>query len=429
MASVQSNVDWQSTKNTILERNRQMFNNSDMSDISFTCEGSDKTFYAHKYVLATSSAVFHAMFYGGLAVKDSILHLSDTNDESLEQFLRFLYTEKCTLTADNVVTTRYLAKKYIIPSLNEKCVNFLLENLNPENVLDILEQMIRFDEKELEKQCWEIIESSTGKVVASDSFNNISQTTLAKLLKRDILKIPEVELFQAVLKWIDFQCSRKNLKPTGENRRPIIGEAIYDFRFIGMSQAEFVQHVSKSGLLTSDELVPIYEKFLGFDSPALKWNLPNRKPGNIVRFSRFSKIAVEEVRETWRYGRTPDRLCFSVNEEAFLLGVRLFGDKGRSKYHVTFEVKEAKVTGTYISERNQDDIPGFDVMLNKPVILKQNEVVTLSATIEGPQSCGSKNGIQSITLQEISVTFSNSPPPHNGTQVNQGQFHKIILEI
>jgi hypothetical protein len=66
MASVQSNVDWQSTKNTILERNRQMFNNSDMSDISFNCEGSHRTFYAHKYVLGTSSAVFHAMFYGAL---------------------------------------------------------------------------------------------------------------------------------------------------------------------------------------------------------------------------------------------------------------------------------------------------------------------------------------------------------------------------
>ena len=232
MVSVQSNVDWQSTKNTILERNRQMFNNSDMSDISFTCEGSDKTFYAHKYVLATSSAVFHAMFYGGLAVKDSIVYFFNIDEESLEQFLRFLYTEECTLTSDNVVAIIYLAKKYIIPSLNEKCVNFLLENLNPENVLDVLEQATRFDEKKLEKRCWKIIESSTGRVVASDSFNNISQTTLAILLKRDKLKIPEVELFQAVLKWIDFQCSRKNLETTGENRRSIIGEQTMIFDFL-----------------------------------------------------------------------------------------------------------------------------------------------------------------------------------------------------
>jgi hypothetical protein len=404
-----------------------MFNNSDMSDISFTCEGSDKTFYAHKYVLGTGSAVFHAMFYGGLAVKDSIVHLSDAGEESLEQFLRFLYTEECTLTADNVVAIIYLAKKYIIPSLNEKCVNFLLENLNSENVLDVLMQAIRFDEKELEKRCWKIIQSRTGKVVASDSFNKISQTTLAKLLKRDKINIPEVELFQAVLKWIDFQCSRNNLGQTGENRRSIIGEAIYGFRFLSMSHAQFVEHVSKSGLLTAEEMIPIHGKFLGFDSPALKWKLPSRK--HIVRVSRFPRKP-SELRTPWNhYLKPPDRLRISVNKEVSLLGVRLFGDQNESKYQVTFEVKEIKVTGTYTTARNEDDVPGFDVMLNEPVILKQNEVVTVSATIKGPESPFGGHGLSSVTLEWVSVTFSDAPYPNNGNSTNSGQFHEIILDI
>jgi hypothetical protein len=429
MASVQSNVDWQSTKNTFLDRNRHMFNNSDMSDISFTCEGSDKTFYVHKYVLSTSSAVFNAMFYGGLAEKDSIIRLSDTNEESLEQFLRFLYTEECTLTADNVVAIMYLAKKYILPnSLGEKCVNFLLENLNPENVLDILEQATRFEEKELEKQCLKLIQSNTSEVVASDSFNDISQTTLAKLLNQEKLKIPEVELFQVVLKWIDFQCACKNLEPTSENRRSIIGEAIYDFRFFTMSQTEFDEHVSKSGLLTSDELVAIYERFTGIDSPALKWALlPNRRSGKIVRFSRFPANA-KELRK-WYNLNPPDRLSFSVNKEVSLLGVRLFGDEDGSEYQVSFDVKESKVTGTYLSERDQDDVPGFDVMLIEPVPLKQNELATLSATVKGPQSCHGENGLSSVTLEGVSVTFTDAPYPNNGNCVHSGQFHEIILEI
>jgi BTB/POZ domain-containing protein 3/6 len=323
MASVQSNMDWQSTKNTILERNRHMFNNSDMSDISFTCEGSDKTFYAHKYVLSTIRAVFHAMFYGGLAEKDSI----DTNEESLaEQFLRFLYTEECTLTGDSVVATMYLAKKYILPSLGEKCTNFLIENLNVENALDVLQQATGFEEKELEKECWKFIESHIRKVVVSDSFNNISQTTLAKLLMRDKLYIPEVELFQAVLKWIDFQCSCTNLEATAENQRSIIGKAIYGFRFFTMSHKQFLEHVSKSGLLTAEEIIPIYEKFLGINPPALKWKLPNRI-SNIVRFSRFPVIPgiIKKLYEWWEYNTTPDRLRFSANKEMSLLGVRLFG--------------------------------------------------------------------------------------------------------
>ena len=405
-----------------------MFNNSDMSDISFTCEGSDKTFYAHKYVLGTSSAVFHSMFYGGLAVKDSIVSLPDTNEESLEQFLRFLYTEECTLTAVNVVAIMYLATKYILPSLNEKCVNFLLENLNLENVLDVLPQATRFDEKELEKRCWECIETNISKIIASDNFNNISQATLASLLKRDNLKIAEVELFQAILKWIDIQCSHRGLEPTGKNRRSVVGEAIYDFRFFGMSHTEFAQHVSKSGLLTAEEMIPIHEKFLGIDSPALKWKLPNRKPGNIVRFSRFSKVGIDlDLGRSWGYtGGEPDRLCVSLNKEASLLGVRLFGKEG-SEYQVTFEVKEAKITEKYTSQNNQDGILGFDVMLEKPIILKQNELVTLSATINGPQSCYGKNGLSLVTHDGGSVTFSNAPFPNNSTTATQGQFHEIIL--
>ena len=120
MASVQSDIDWQSTKKTVLERNSHMFNNSDMSDISFTCKDSDQTFYAHKYVLATSSAVFKAMFYGDLAEKNSVVHLCDTDEKGLEEFLRFLYTDECNLTTENVVSVIYLSKKYIVPSLTEK---------------------------------------------------------------------------------------------------------------------------------------------------------------------------------------------------------------------------------------------------------------------------------------------------------------------
>ena len=117
MASVQHEIDWQSTKKSVSERNRHMFNNPDMSDISFTCEGSDKIFYAHKYVLGTSSVVFRAMFYGDLAEKNSVVHLSDTDENSFEEFLRFLYTDTCNLTIDNGMSLMYLGKKYLVSSL------------------------------------------------------------------------------------------------------------------------------------------------------------------------------------------------------------------------------------------------------------------------------------------------------------------------
>ena len=75
------------SKKTVLERNCHMFNNPLMSDIKFTCgESKRKYFYAHKYVLATSSPVFYAMFYGHLAEKNSVIHLEDAMKKALKSF-------------------------------------------------------------------------------------------------------------------------------------------------------------------------------------------------------------------------------------------------------------------------------------------------------------------------------------------------------
>ena len=91
--TLEDNYDWQSKKNTVLERNAHMLNNPCMSDITLTCADSSRVFYAHKYVIASSSAVLYAMFYGDLAVMDSNLYLPDTDEESLQEFLCFLYTD------------------------------------------------------------------------------------------------------------------------------------------------------------------------------------------------------------------------------------------------------------------------------------------------------------------------------------------------
>ena len=277
MATSQPEVDWQSTKTTVSERNRHMFNNSDMSDISFTCEGSDKIFHAHKYVLGTSSAVFHAMFYGDLAEKDSVVRLKDTDEESLEEFLTFLYTDRCNLTTDNAVSVMYLSKKYLVPSLTVKCVNILQRSIEGENATSILEHALQFDEKNLENSCWEFIKSNTKQVIASKDFNEISQTTLAGVLRLDCVNVSEVELFRAVLKWSDSQCSKNDMEPTNENKRSVIGDAIYHLRFLAMSQYEFTANVVASGLLTPEEMIPIYSKFSGVYSPDLKWKLSDKR--------------------------------------------------------------------------------------------------------------------------------------------------------
>ena len=125
-----------------------MFDNELMSDVSFTCGESRRIFHAHKYVLATSSAVFFAMFHGGLSLKQSPIHIPDAQEENFVEFLRFLYTDDCTIVnAENAIGVLYLAKKYLISSLAEKCCKILGASIRPGNVFVLLEQAMRFDAK------------------------------------------------------------------------------------------------------------------------------------------------------------------------------------------------------------------------------------------------------------------------------------------
>ena len=130
-----------------------MFKNTLLSDVSFVVvdeEAQDsEPIPAHKYVLAISSPVFFAMFYGEIAEKTNSIKIPDSDKESFLQFLSFLYTDKCSLTMESVSVVFYLAKKYMVPALIAHCIDFLIKNLTAQNVFSILPLALQFEEAQL----------------------------------------------------------------------------------------------------------------------------------------------------------------------------------------------------------------------------------------------------------------------------------------
>uniref|UniRef100_A0A8W7PJX9 BTB domain-containing protein n=1 Tax=Anopheles coluzzii TaxID=1518534 RepID=A0A8W7PJX9_ANOCL len=119
-----------------------MFNNDLMADIRFIV-GSDEqvqTIPAHKYVLATGSSVFYAMFYGGLAENKQEIKVPDVEPGAFLTLLKYLYCDEIQLEADNVLATLYVAKKYIVPHLARACVNYLETSLTAKNACLLLSQ-------------------------------------------------------------------------------------------------------------------------------------------------------------------------------------------------------------------------------------------------------------------------------------------------
>ena len=418
--------DWQSSKKTVLQRNEYMFDNELMSDVSFTCGESRRIFHAHKYVLATSSAVFFAMFYGEIPPKEFPIRIEDVQDESFKEFLRFLYTDDCKITAENAIGVLYLAKKYLISSLAEKCCEILEASIKPENVFVVLEQAIQFDEKELEEKSWDIVLTKTRECVNSETFCDIKLHTLNALLKKEWLPVTEVELFKAVLKWTDNECARQgiNVEEDKTARRRILGDSVYEIRFLAMSQEDFAIHVSPTEILTYKEIVCLFQKLYGLDVTDLKWKEHRTRSASVVSFRRFDPGNVKV--DVWNHNGAPDALTLTVNKAVLFHGVRLFGDTGRSQYEVNFKIKDKIVTGTYTSQQN-DGVWSYDVMLSNPIPLQANEEFTIIATIKGPKSCKGQNGKPSVKVDDIVVTFKRYSGRNNCTNNTQGQFFKIFL--
>jgi hypothetical protein len=399
-------------KQSYKEMRQYMFDNELMSDVSFTCGESSRIFHAHKYVLATSNAVFFAMFYGNLAEKESPICIPDAEEESFEEFLRFLYTDACKITAENAIVVMYLAKKYLVSSLAEKCCEILEASIKPDNAFAVLQQAVQFDEKELEEKCWNIVSEKTLECINSEAFCEIGSSTLNAFLKKETSSITEMELFKAILKWTDKECERQglNIEHDKTARRRILGDSVYEIPFLAMSQESFVKYVSPTGILTDTEIVSISQKLYGLDVAGLKWKEHShrkRQPCIRVSFSRFDIAITRKNLCNWNYSGDSDALTLVVNKAVIFHGVRLFGSDG-GRYEVKFTIKDKNVTGSYTSEQDSDHVPGYDVMLTNPIPLLPNEEITIIAKITGPRSYSGDSGKSSVTIDDIVVTFKDA---------------------
>lgn len=192
-----SDGNWQASKNNVRERNAAMFRNELMSDIVFVV-GSQQTSQlripAHKYVLATSSSVFYAMFYGSLADNKQEIEIPDIEPNAFLTMLRYLYCDEIRIEEESILSLLYCAKKYLLPQLSRLCVQYLESNLTHENACLLLSQSRLFDEGELVERCFEVIDAQAELALASDGFLDIDHDTLTQIASRETLHVKEVSL-------------------------------------------------------------------------------------------------------------------------------------------------------------------------------------------------------------------------------------------
>jgi len=367
--------------------------------------------------------------------KDSI-ELPDCGYESLLELFRFMYTDEANLSGSTVMQVLNLANKYMVPSLAEKCNEYLRDNLEASNVFCILPHAQKFEDKDLEDRCWEVIEKETEEAVTSDGFVTLERSLVESVVKRERLTVNELELFKAVDRWAAKESERQGKTPEGDVKRRILGEEILkEIRFPLISEQEFVSVVCDSYILSFQEVVDMMKHYNNVSSTPLPYKQTPRLAG-IRRCSRFKPIASSDVSGGWRYsGSCPDRIHFSVNKPVMLHGVQHFGSCG-GEYTVSTEVKNnsvgsilVKQSGIYLSEKaDTDSYYGFDVEFDPPISLVETKEYELVSLIKGPPSWHGEKGEKTVDSQGVQFTFRAPDGTNtNGTTDKRGQFPTFLI--
>ena len=301
-----ANDHWQTECSTVSERTKFIFNNELLSDVKFIVPASNesrKMIPAHKFVLAIGSPVFCAMFYGKMAESTVSIELPDCEYESLLELFRYLYSDAVNLTGSNVLHVLYLAKKYMVPSLVDKCCEYLGDNLEAANVFSILPHAKKFEDKDLEDRCWAVIEKQTEEAVSSEEFVTLEKSLVESLVKREVLNVKEIELFKAVDRWATKQLESQEVTPDGEAKRRIIGEeALKAIRFPLMSQVDFLSVVPDSRILTTDEIVDIMKHHNCILTTPLQFS-ENARTKTFLTCNRFESLQAPEKKvalQAWK---------------------------------------------------------------------------------------------------------------------------------
>lgn len=299
--------NWQATKATVKERLGFMFCNELMADVHFVVgkNGPRQRIPAHKFVLSIGSAVFDAMFNGGMATADAEIELPDVEPAAFLCLLRFFYSDEVKIGPDTVMASLYAAKKYAVPALERGCVEYLKKHLSSDNAFMLLMQARLFDEPQLAAMCLEMIDKTTSEALVADGFTDIDLETLCIVLERDTLGIKECKLFAAIARWAEAECGRQGIPVTPENQRQVLGRALYLIRFPLMTVEEFAVGAAQSGILTDREVV---ELFLYFTvTPKTRINF-----SDVLRCCLTGKEQVVsrfcEIENRWGYSGTSDRI-------------------------------------------------------------------------------------------------------------------------
>uniref|UniRef100_A0A914P8Z0 BTB domain-containing protein n=1 Tax=Panagrolaimus davidi TaxID=227884 RepID=A0A914P8Z0_9BILA len=189
----------------------KMFQSQDQEngffDVSFEVKG--KLIHAHKFMLASISEVLKRMvsdtWNNGEPIKIEAYSFKD-----FSEFLKFIYSGKCSFTDENIFSMVDLSEFYQVKSFQHRCDQFLSKKVyTAENVLVFLGSLSNYSLPLFEKAVWKAVKENGINLVESDGFMETSKEIVMKIVKCKNKIFSEENLFEKIYEWAKNQAQKE----------------------------------------------------------------------------------------------------------------------------------------------------------------------------------------------------------------------------
>lgn len=383
---------------------------------------------AHKLILASSSAVFRALFYGPRVTSASFVRITGTTSSAFKEFLQIFYLSKVGLTAGNMEEVLRLATKYNMLAYFDMCFASIQNQLNAENMAWGYQFAMSLNNSSLKEFCEHRIRVLTKDVLKSHTFTQCSSEVIQNILRLDRLDCNEVDLFNGCIAWAKSLCRKQGHdESNSKNLKDLLGPCFYLLRFDLMEPEAFgniMLNKTNAGLFTTEELTDIIRTKWTKDFRSEYFNHVSRVPQSKVAPNRLVCMRIYESGQPC-YFQEKESTWFSTDESVWLKTIyfdTIYNDHfGKEIIDATMKIIEytAKAlpiknlpykvhgNGTY----KIDNVANRIVTFTSPILINPHKVYEIRLNIKSKiHGCFhlSKYATE-VKSENVTITFHQDP--------------------
>ncbi|XP_059482268.1 BTB/POZ domain-containing protein 9 [Neocloeon triangulifer] len=271
-----------------------LFLNDEYSDVILNLNG--QKFHAHKVILAARSEYFRALLYGGMKESQQAeIELKYSSSEAFKALLRYIYTGHMSLSAmkeENVLDVLGLAHTYGFVELEESLSDYLKQILNVRNASLIFDAARLYQMMTLSNICFSFMDRQAAEILQQDGFLQLSLSSLKELVSRDSFCAPEVQIFEALGRWV-----QNNPEEDGKSALALV-------RLPLMELTDLLTKVRPTGLIDPDAILDAIQNRTAIKNTELQYRgfmMPNE---NVAHVRHGTQVLQGEMRSALLDGDT-----------------------------------------------------------------------------------------------------------------------------